>query len=46
MLGSRGINIVTEMVHRMLLRHATSELEWRPDTDDQTTIPIEGNMLA
>ncbi len=41
MIGSRGINIVTEMVHSRLLRHATSELERRPDTDDQITIPIE-----
>ncbi len=41
MLGSRGINIVTEMLRSMLLRHATSELERRPDASDQTTIPIE-----
>ncbi len=41
MLGSRGINIVTQMLHSMLLRHATSELERRPDANHQTTIPIE-----
>ena len=41
MLGSRGIDIVTEMVHGVLLRHATSGLERRPDASDQTTIPIE-----
>ena len=41
MLGSRGIDIVTEMVHGVLLRHARSGLERRPDASDQTTIPIE-----
>ena len=41
MIGGRGIDIVTEMIHGMLLRHATSELERRPDANDQTTIPIE-----
>ena len=41
MIGSRGIEIVIEMVHGMLLRQATSELERRPDASDQTTIPIE-----
>ncbi len=41
MIGGRGIDIVNEMIHGMLLRHATSELERRPDANDQTTIPIE-----
>ncbi len=41
MLGSRGINIVTQMLHSMLLRHATSGLERRPDANRQTTIPID-----
>ncbi len=41
MLGSRGIDIVIEMIHSMLIHHATSELERRPDASDQTTIPIE-----
>ena len=41
MLGGRGIDIVTEMIHSTLLRHATSELERRPDAGDRTTIPIE-----
>ena len=41
MIGGRGIDIVNEMIHTMLLRHATSELERRPDASDQTTIPIE-----
>ncbi len=53
MIGSRGIDIATEMIHSRLLRHATSELERRPDTNDQTSIPIEvraefltGSLLA
>ena len=53
MIGSRGIDIATEMVHSSLLRHATSGLERRPDTNDQTSIPIEvraefltGSLLA
>ena len=41
MLGGRGIDIVTEMIHSTLLGHATSVLERRPDANDQTTIPIE-----
>ena len=41
LLGGRGIDIVTEMIHSTLLRHATSELERHPDVNDQTTIPIE-----
>ncbi len=41
MLGGGGIDIVTEMIHSRLLRHATSELERRPDANHQTTIPIE-----
>ena len=41
MIGSGGIDIVTEMVHSRLLRHAKSELERRLDANDQTTIPIE-----
>jgi len=41
MIGSRGIDIATEMIHSRLLRHATSELGRRPDASDQTTIPIE-----
>ena len=41
MLGSRGIDIVTEMIHSMLLHHATSELQRRSDASDETTIPIE-----
>ncbi len=41
MLGGRGIDIVTEMIHSKLLGHATLVLERRPDTSDQTTIPIE-----
>ena len=41
MIGSRGINIVTEMVHSRLLRHATSGLQRRPEARNQTTIPIE-----
>ena len=53
MIGSRGIDITTEMVHSSLLRHARSGLERRPDASDQTTIPIEvraeflaGSLLA
>ena len=53
MLGSRGINIVTQMLHSRLLRHATAELKQRPDDSDQTTIPIDvragflaGSLLA
>ncbi len=53
MIGSRGIDIATEMVHSSLLRHARSGLEQRPDASDQTTIPIEvraeflaGSLLA
>ncbi len=53
MIGSRGIDIATEMVHSSLLRHARSGLERRPDASDQTTIPIEvraeflaGSLLA
>ena len=53
MIGSRGIDIVTEMVHSKLLGHARSGLERRPDANDQTTIPIEvraeflaGSLLA
>lgn len=41
MIGGGGIDIVTQMIHGTLLRHATSELERRPDASDQTTIPIE-----
>ena len=41
MIGSRGIDIAMEMIHSRLLRHATSELERRPDAGDRTTIPIE-----
>ena len=41
MIGSRGIDIANEMIHSILLRHATSGLERRPDASDQTTIPIE-----
>lgn len=41
MIGGGGIDIVTEMIHSKLLGHATSELERRSDTSDQTTIPIE-----
>ena len=41
MIGGGGIDIVTEMIHSRLLRHARSELERRPDASDQTTIPIE-----
>ena len=53
MIGSRGINITTEMVHSSLLRHARSGLERRPEASAQTTIPIEvraeflaGSLLA
>ena len=53
MIGSRGIDIATEIVHSSLLRHARSGLERRPDASDQTTIPIEvraeflaGSLLA
>ncbi len=41
MIGVRGIDIIFQMVHSTLLHHATSELERRPDANDQTTIPIE-----
>ena len=41
MIGGGGIDIVNEMIHSRLLRHATSELERRPDAGDPTTIPIE-----
>ncbi len=53
MIGSRGSDIATGMVHSSLLRHATSGLETHPDAGDQTTIPIEvraefltGSLLA
>ncbi len=41
MIGSRGGDIATAMVHSSLLRHATSGLERRPDAGNKTTIPIE-----
>ncbi len=41
MIGSRGIDIATEMIHSSLLRHAKSGLEQRSAASDQTTIPIE-----
>ena len=41
MIGSRGDDIATAMVHSSLLRHATSGLERRPDAGNKTTIPIE-----
>ena len=48
MIGGGGINIVTQMLHSSLLRHATSELERRPDANHQTTIPtgVRAGFLA
>ena len=53
LIGSRGIEIATESVHRMLLRHARAGLELRTGAGDRTAIPLEvraeflaGSLLA